>query len=257
MPIVASIWGAGWALAAAIVMLLLAVPCAWHLPAALGSQPTTELAGARVSAELRAGFSAILHIVPLRRITTASIVAYSGVAMFVIACPLLGREYFGSASRGALLLSVLAAAALIATTALARWPLRCRPETTFVCATALAGVSLVLIGLSSTPSAIVAAVTLLGIADGPQLAALFAVRHRDAPPNLRSQIVTTGASLKVTAGAVGAVLAGVLSTRSLTTVLLAAAATQFAALLTYIVTSRTPTSTSATESRSSNSRGDG
>lgn len=234
--IVATIWGAGWALAAAIVMLVLAAPCAWQLPAALSPRHNTDLAGTTVFRQLRAGFGAIWHIVALRRITAASSVAYAGLAMFVIACPLLGRAYFGSASSGALLLSVLAAGSLLATAVMARWPALLHPETTFVWATALAGTALVLLGLSSTPWAIVAAVTLLGIADGPQLAALLAIRQREAPPHLRSQIFTTGPSLKITAGALGAASAGALSTTSVTVVLIAAAATQLGALVTYVVT---------------------
>ncbi|GAA3081341.1 hypothetical protein GCM10020000_79050 [Streptomyces olivoverticillatus] len=50
---------------------------------------------------------------------------------------------------------------------------------------------------------LIVAVFVAGIGEGPQLAALFAVRHREAPEHLRGQIFTTGASLKITGFALG------------------------------------------------------
>ncbi|MFD2350895.1 hypothetical protein ACFSTC_18520 [Nonomuraea ferruginea] len=44
--------------------------------------------------------------------------------------------------------------------------------------------------------------------EGPQLTALFAVRHREAPERVRGQVFTTGASLKITSFAAGSALAG-------------------------------------------------
>jgi hypothetical protein len=59
------------------------------------------------------------------------------------------------------------------------------------------------------------ALVVTGIGQGPQLVALFAVRHREAPENLRGQIFTTGASLKITGFAVGAAIAGPVAAWSL------------------------------------------
>ncbi|MFJ4340057.1 hypothetical protein [Streptomyces sp. NPDC088915] len=64
-----------------------------------------------------------------------------------------------------------------------------------------------------------------GIGEGPQLTALFAVRHREAPERLRSQVFTTGASLKTTGFALGAAVAGPVATWSLPGALLLAAGT--------------------------------
>lgn len=82
------------------------------------------------------------------------------------------------------------------------------------------------------PVLLVVAVVLAGAGEGPQLTALFTIRHREAPERLRAQIFTTGASLKLTGFAVGAALAGlVISLGSLTAALLAAAAVQLIAAL--------------------------
>jgi MFS family permease len=241
--LVAGLAGAGWAMAAVTALLLLAVPAAWRLPAretgqAGGGVPATSLAG-----DLRAGFAAITRTRPLLRITVCSVVAYLGVGMLVVACPLLGETYLGGASRGALLLSVLAAASLVTNAVLSRWPAALAPDTMFALATGLAGVAY--LGLAIAPGAgwVVAAVAVAGVADGPQLAAIFAVRHRETPQRLRGQVFTTAASLKITAGAAGAALAGVLAghaagpahpaAHSPELLLIVAAATQAAALAAF------------------------
>jgi hypothetical protein len=80
---------------------------------------------------------------------------------------------------------------------------------------------------------VIAAALMFGVSDGPQLAAVIAVRQREAPPQLRAQVFTTGASLKLSAGALGAALAGVLAEHSLTLMLLVAAGTQGVALAAF------------------------
>src|SRR5439155_20153798 len=51
-------------------------------------------------------------------------------------------------------------------------------------------------------------VAVAGLADGPALAATFAVRQRYAPRALHGQVFTTAASIKVGSFAVGSALAG-------------------------------------------------
>ncbi|WP_414937275.1 hypothetical protein [Amycolatopsis sp. cmx-11-51] len=43
-----------------------------------------------------------------------------------------------------------------------------------------------------------AAALLAGFAEGPQLSALFAIRHREAPAEVRAQVFATAASVKIT-----------------------------------------------------------
>lgn len=234
--LLAGLWGPGWAVAASIGLLALAVPVAATLPVPSRKPLTTT-----VPAALRAGTVAIATIPGLRRITLASVVAFVGFGMFVVGCPLLGAEHFDSTARGASLLAVMAVGALVATVVLAKWPLPMRPDTFFVVATVVATASLATQALAPNGVSVVVAVLVLGIADGPQLAAVIAVRHREAPERLRAQVFTTGASLKVTAGALGAALAGTLAARSLTLMLLVAAATQVLALVAFAaVRVRTP-----------------
>jgi hypothetical protein len=79
-----------------------------------------------------------------------------------------------------------------------------------------------------------AAVALGGVGEGPQLMALFAVRHRETPANLRGQVYTTAASLKIAGLAAGAALAGPLAGWSVTGCLLVAAGTEVCAAAAYL-----------------------
>lgn len=227
---VAGVWGPGWAVAASVGLIAVAVPMAATLPT-----PSREPLQTAVPAALRAGTTAIVAIPGLRRITLASVVAFVGFGMFVVACPLLGIRHFGSTARGASLLSVMAVGALVATVLLAKWPLPVRPDSFFVIATAVATTSLTTQALAPNAVVVIVAAAVLGVADGPQLAAVIAVRHREAPPSLRAQVFTTGASLKVTAGALGAAFAGALASYSLTVMLLVAASTQVLALVAFFL----------------------
>lgn len=233
---VTAAWGAAWAVVIAVFFLLAAAPLAWSLPR--NQQRHPPLPGAvrgSVIRELRAGFAAISGVPGLRAITAGSCTAYLGIGMFVVACPVLGQQHLGSPGHGALLLSVVAAGALLTTSVIARWPPSWPPERTFLAATALAAVALSLTGFATTPAVLVTGAALLGMAEGPQLTSVFTIRQRDAPARLRGQIFTTAASLKLTAGAIGSLTGGILLAHSTTATLLVAAATQLAAVLASLI----------------------
>jgi MFS family permease len=204
-----------------------------------GEDSASEDSASGLVADLQAGFGAIARSRRLLRITVCSVVAYLGVGMLVVACPLIGERHLGGADRGALLLSVIAATSLATTAAMSRWPPRLSPDAIFAVATALAGCAYAALALAPDPAWIIVVVAVVGVADGPQLAAVFAVRHQEAPPRLRGQVFTTAASLKISAGAIGATLAGQLAARSPALLLATAAATQAAALAGFALSSLT------------------
>ena len=84
------------------------------------------------------------------------------------------------------------------------------------------------------------AVALGGAGEGPQLTALFAVRHRESPEHMRGQIFTTAASLKIGGLAAGAALAGPLAGRSVTACLLVAAGFELCAAAAYVLVGPPP-----------------
>ncbi|ROO85289.1 transmembrane secretion effector [Actinocorallia herbida] len=225
---VAGTAGASAAVVVAVVLICLALPSALVLP----SPPPRPPSSSTVRADVAAGVRAIVRTRPLARATATTVVSCAGQGILVACVPLLGARAFGSADHGAFLLSVLAASALAANFALSRWPALMRPDTVLWVSTLVLAAAL-LLAATVHPAALIAAAVVAGLGEGPQLTSLFAVRHREAPAHLLSQIFTTGASLKITGFAGGAALAGPLATRSLPLALLTAAATQLAAALTY------------------------
>lgn len=221
--VVAERLGAPIAVATAVGLVALALPAAWSLPGRASGAPRGRWTdGFRVFAQRRT----------LLRATATSTISYVGVGMVTVCYPLLGTRHLGGASRGALLLAVLAAAAMVTNAILARRPWRGEPDALVFASTLVLAAGAALNTVSAPVVVLAAAVA--GIGEGPQLTALFAVRHREAPDHLRAQVFTTGASMKVTGFAAGSALAGPLAAGSLTGCLLAAAAVQLLAAAAYL-----------------------
>ena len=244
--------GARAAVLTAAALVALAVPSAWSLsryrPAAAGG---SDPGGDRMSLrrQMVAGFAVIVARRPLLRATVTSVVSYTGIGMLLVCCPLLGAQRLGDPARGALLISATAVASLTANAILARRPgparqrrpgLQRRRRPGYPRPDALVLASTLVIGVSMAAAALapgwftLAAVALGGAGEGPQLTALFAVRHRETPAHMRGQVYTTAASLKIAGLATGAALAGPLAAWSVTGSLLIAAATELCAAAAYL-----------------------
>ncbi|MFJ7065890.1 MFS transporter [Streptomyces sp. NPDC101115] len=228
--------GAPTAVVAAAVLILLAVPATRGLPHSQApAEPVTVRAVAR---DLRQGFACLVRSMPLARATVTSTLSCLGQGTFVACVPLLGARVLGTPGDGALLLSCTAVAALGAGAVLGRLRRPPSPDTVLWAAPLLLALALAAATAAGGPALLVAAALLAGVAEGPQLTALFAVRHREAPERLRAQVFTTGASVKITAFALGAALAGPLASRSLTAALVMAAAVQLLAAAAHAVVGR-------------------
>ncbi|MEU8952756.1 MFS transporter [Streptomyces sp. NPDC048518] len=233
---VAETLGAPTAVAVSAALIGLALPAAWMLPArpcrARGARPTS------VAGYLAAGLRVLVNRPALARATLTSVLCCVGQGVFMACVPLLGERVLGGAGRGALLLSCTAVSALLANAVLARFPRLIAPDTVIWAGALVQAVASALAVWASwaswgQPAVLVAAVLIAGIGEGPQLTALFAVRHREAPERLRGQIFTTGASLKITGFAMGAAVAGPVATWSLRGALVSAAGAAVAAALSF------------------------
>src|SRR6185312_15708800 len=227
--------GARAAVLTAAALVALAVPSACSLsryrPPAAMETGERRLALRR---QMAAGFAVIAARRPLLRATVTSVVSYAGIGMLLVCCPLLGAQRLGDPARGALLISAIAVASLTANAILAR-PRRARPDAWVFASTLVIGVSMA--AAASAPGWLtLAAVALVGAGEGPQLTALFAVRHRETPAHMRGQVYTTAASLKIAGLAAGAALAGPLAGWSVTACLLIAAGTELCAAGAYVAT---------------------
>jgi predicted MFS family arabinose efflux permease len=247
--------GARWAVAAAVALLVAAVPAAVMMPrratapreaaspdgaAAPGAPPSLRepspappARGRRprpLHADLVRGLRAIAERPALLAATVATMLSSAGFAGFVVASPLVGERLAGSAAAGTVLLSALAVGSLLGAGALARCPWPGAPESLLVASTALLGFAFAVIATADAFALLVAAAFVAGEAEGPQLAAVFQVRHREAPEALRSQLFTTAASVKMSAFAAGSAATGALAVHSVTACLLAAAGAQALAI---------------------------
>jgi len=226
---VAEASGAPTAVVVAAVLIAAAAPAAWRLPAPAESvaMPAGSVATARpapLTGLVASGVRAVLGSPPLARATLTSVLSCAAQGLMIACLPLLGERALGGAGFGAALLSGAALSALAANAVFARHPRAVAPDTVLWAAPLLQAAALAL-AATGRPAALVVAVIVVGVAEGPQLTALFAVRHREAPDRLRSQVFTTGASLKITGFAVGAAAAGPLAGWSLPGALLVAAGT--------------------------------
>jgi len=233
--LIAAWFGASWAVVALVVFLLAALPMAWSLPR---RQTHKEDHTTSFRYDISAGFKVIRTNKALLRVTLTSVISYLGIGMLWVICPLIGSVVLGNTGYGGVLMSVLSVGALIATAAYAKWPTRHSPDTVTFVTTLVLAVAMFILAFSGNAFVVLAAMLIAGLADGPQLAAIFAVRHREAPERHRSQVFTTGASLKITAAAIGALLAGQLAGSSLQLTILAACAVQTLAAALFLIFSR-------------------
>ncbi|MEU8034614.1 MFS transporter [Streptomyces sp. NPDC049099] len=222
--------GASGAVVVSAALIGSAAPAAWALP----GRPVRVRGGQRGSliGELAAGMRVIVTKRRLARATLLSVLCCAAQGMLTACVPTLGVRVLGGAGRGALLLSCAAVSALAANAVLARFPRSMAPDS-IVWAGALVQAGALALAATARPTALVLALLLTGIGEGPQLTALFAVRHREAPDRLRGQIFTTGASLKITGFASGAAIAGPLAAWSLPGTLATAAGVAAAAALVF------------------------
>jgi MFS family permease len=232
--LIAALLGAYWAVAILVGLLVLALPMAWSLPKhSTRPEHTTTFAHDVVS-----GFGIILTNKALFRITLVSVISYAGIGMLWVIYPLIGKELLGRAGYGGLLASTLSVSALVATMAYAKWPTKYSPDVVALASTLVLALAMGILLFAHTILIALVAMLVAGLADGPQLAAIFAVRHREAPERLRSQVFTTGASLKITAAAIGAEIAGILAVTSLHRTIVIAATIQIVAALSFFAHKR-------------------
>jgi MFS family permease len=231
----AAVFGAYWAIAIIITLLVAALPMAWQLPKHSFHGNGEAAPNLSFWRDVTSGLKVIISNKLLFRITLTSVISYIGIGMLWVIYPLVGKELFGKAGYGGVLASILSAGAIVATIAYAKWPERHSPDVITFVTTIMLAVAMLVLAFAGNIAVTLLAVLIAGLADGPQLAAIFAVRHREAPEHLRSQVFTTGASLKITAAAVGAELAGLLGGSSLRLTILVACTMQLAAAGTFVI----------------------
>jgi MFS family permease len=157
---------------------------------------------------LLGGVAEILRRRPLRIVTLVSTIGQLGVGALSVVGVLLAAKFNQPATAG-MLLSAIAAGSLLGSLAWTWRPAAPR-RAPLVATLSMIGVGAPLVITAYAPSLAATAVLfcLSGVFVGPFAAALFTTRAHYAAENVRTQVFTIGAGLKVTASAFGAALIG-------------------------------------------------
>jgi MFS family permease len=230
--------------AGAAVVLALPVP-ARHAPPARPARAPGR-AGVGAWKALTGPLVRVLAVVwsrpTLRMTTVATTLSHAADGGLTLAAALLAAQLGHTAAAGGVLLSGFALGALLGSLAM-NWPAarRVPPPATVLGSMVALGALLALAAAAPAFPVALCCVTAAGFFDGPLLAATLAVRGEEAPEEARTEVFTTTASLKITAGAVGAVVAGGLAgLGGRVLLLLVAAGTLLSALAGWLAAGRPP-----------------
>lgn len=160
---------------------------------------------------LRSVARAVRHLVtspPLRATTLATTASFGGMGALPVVLPLLAVELGAGAAASGALLSAFALGALAGSVAVATRTPRTGPLRTALLG--IGGLGLAFGALALAPSLAVALVVIAvaGAIEGPVFAATLTVRELHTPGWMRTQVVTTAASLKFGAFALGSAVTG-------------------------------------------------
>ncbi len=154
------------------------------------------------------GLRLLVTVPPLRAVTVATTVSFTGMGALPVVFPLLAEELGKDAAAGGAFFSAFALGALAGSlTVSARTP-RTAPVRVAFYGVAALGLAFGAVGLAPTFPAALVLVAVAGAIEGPVLASTLMVRATHSPDAMQSQVVTTAASLKFGGFAVGSSVTG-------------------------------------------------
>src|SRR3954462_16005410 len=177
----------------------------------LDSGPTR--AAASLMQVVRDGLRALVAVPQLLGTTVSGSLNLIGAGFLTVAFPFFCVEHLGvERNASGALWAAFAVGSTIGALALVRLQRRFAPHRIVVVSLVAFGVLMLPWPLASSLPVALVLVAVAALADGPGLAATFAVRQDWAPRDLQGQIFTTAAGVKVGAFALGAAVAGPLVT---------------------------------------------
>jgi MFS family permease len=145
---------------------------------------------------------------PLRAVTVTTTLSMGGIGALPVVFPLLAEDLGVHAAASGYLFSTFAVGALLGSLTMASRSPRTGPiRVSFL---GVAGLAVVFAATAAAPTLPVALLCIFvaGALEGPVLASTLTVRELHSPDWMRTQVLTTGASLKFGAYAIGSGLAG-------------------------------------------------
>jgi predicted MFS family arabinose efflux permease len=159
------------------------------------------------------GLRQIVSVPQLRGVTAASALGLAGLGLLTVAFPLFAVERLGvDKSASGYMWAAFAVGSTFGALTLVRLQRRFPPERIVLTGYALFGLLMLTWQLAGTLAGFLALVAVAAMADGPALAAQFAVRQQHVPPSLYGQVFTTAVGLKVGCLALGAAASGAIVT---------------------------------------------
>jgi MFS family permease len=144
----------------------------------------------------------------LIRAVTAAGLAGLGMGTLRVAAPLLSLDLGRGPAEGGVLIALYGLGSLVGSLLIAARPFKARPDR--AAGACLAVMALAVAGAAGASSYLLAQTSfvVLGLANGPFIAATLIVCVRDAPPQARAQVLILSSSLRVPTAAAAGVLAG-------------------------------------------------
>jgi MFS family permease len=193
------------ALALAALALIVRIPGLDRVPGHAPERTLWSVAGD--------GLRTIVAVPALRGVTTTAAFGMAGLGLLTVAFPLFAVEHLGAErSAAGYMWAAFAVGSTLGALSLVRIQRRFEPERIVFAGYALFGLLILTWPLAEALPVFLALVALAALADGPALAAQFAVRQNSVPPSLYGQVFTTAVGLKVGSLALGAAVAGALVT---------------------------------------------
>jgi predicted MFS family arabinose efflux permease len=169
--------------------------------------------GGSLMGVVRAGLRALVAVPQLLGTTVAGALNLIGAGFLTVAFPFFCVEHLGVERNAAgVLWAAFAVGSTVGALALVRLQRRHPPHRIVVASLLAYGFLMLSWPLAESLPVAVLLIAVAALADGPGLAATFAVRQDWAPRDLQGQIFTTAAGLKVGSFALGAAIAGPLVT---------------------------------------------
>ncbi len=159
------------------------------------------------------GLRTIVAVPQLRGVTAAAALGMAGLGLLTVAFPLFAVEHLGvERSAAGYMWAAFAVGSTLGALSLVRMQRRFAPERIVFTGYLVFGLLVLTWPLAEALPLFLALVALAALADGPALAAQFAVRQHHVPPSLYGQVFTTAVGLKVGSLALGAAVAGAVVT---------------------------------------------
>lgn len=157
--------------------------------------------------DLKRGVATIVHRPTLRQAFIITTVSFIGQAAVYVTAPLVAKHHTGSLAMTGVLLGAIAVGGVLSSMWLVRRPIR-RADRTVVLATLACGVGMLVTGLAPTFAIAIVGAFVLGVFEAPQMSATFLIRNRESATDVRAQVFTTAASLRITSFAIGSAMFG-------------------------------------------------